>query len=93
MAGAKKKASLKQSAYRQKVKESGGFYLGVYIKGEAAQLLRNAKEQQQKSYGELVTQAMLANIFQQATDEQKNILKQEGFIKEGVKDFDWENIK
>ncbi len=71
MAGEKAKARLKQSAYRQRVKESGGFYVGLYVKGQAAQALKTTKEQQKTSYSRLVAQC-LTNAFPQTKQKDED---------------------
>ncbi len=87
------KAAQKQAAYRAKVKAEGGFYLGVYIKGKAAHSLNAAKKEHQRSYTELVNQALLAQMFNQATPEHKQVLELEQKRSGGVQDYDWENFK
>ncbi len=83
---AKLKKAKQQFVYRQKLKNSGGLYVGVYLRGDEAMALQSAKVTTDKSYAEIISMALRRSLIEQAVPEKTPTTK-------AGDENEWEDIK
>lgn len=82
----KSKNAEKQFVYRQKVKTQGGLYVGVYVRGQTASVLKAAKAANDKSYSEIISEALRLSLAGVHLAEIEPVTK-------APDEYEWENIK
>lgn len=77
-----------EKRHRDKLKTSGAFYAGAFIRGDAARLLTQAKAQQQKSFSALLNQAVISAFGKAGAVETPQPV-----IPSALEDQRWEELK
>ncbi len=79
MSQTKSKRAEQQFVYRQKLKNSGGLYVGVYLKADTATALRDAKTRGDKSYGQIISMALRRTLIDEAVPANEPTTKAEAW--------------